>query len=63
MGKILKTKKLTTFSEALIVLVGLIGILGAVYFFAPGLRVQDSVTSTGLSIDGNSVDNVKTSLN
>lgn len=61
MGKILKTKKLTTFSEALIVLVGLIGILGAVYFFAPGLRVQDSVTSSGLSIDGNSVDNVKTS--
>lgn len=61
MGKIFKSKKLTTFSEALIALVGLIGILGAVYFFAPGLRVQDSVTSTGLTIDGNSVDNVKTS--
>lgn len=61
MGKIFKVQKLTTFSEALIALVGLIGILGAVYFFAPGLRVQDSVTSKGLTIDGNSVDNVKTS--
>jgi outer membrane protein OmpA-like peptidoglycan-associated protein len=61
MGKIFKSKKLTTFSEALIAVVGLAMILGAVYFFAPGLRVQDSVTSAGLSIDGNSVDNVKTS--
>jgi outer membrane protein OmpA-like peptidoglycan-associated protein len=61
MGKIFKSKKLTTFSEALIAVVGLAMILGAVYFFAPGLRVQDSVTSAGLTIDGNSVDNVKTS--
>ena len=40
MGKILRTKKLTTFSELLIVILALGLILGALYYFSPGLRVD-----------------------
>ena len=61
MGKILRTKKLTTFSELLIVLVLLGGILGAVYYFAPGLRVGEAKQLDQLNIDKNEVDNVTNS--
>ena len=61
MGKILRTKKLTTLSELLIVIVILGGILGAVYYFAPGLRVGTAKQLDELNIDKNDVNNVVTS--
>ncbi|ADV48958.1 OmpA family protein [Cellulophaga sp. E16_2] len=61
MGKILRTKKLTTLSELLIVVVLLGGILGAVYYFAPGLRVGEAKTLDELNVDKNEVNNVITS--
>ncbi len=61
MGKILRTKKLTTLSELLIVVVLLGGILGAVYYFAPGLRVGEAKQLEELNIDKNEVNNVITS--
>lgn len=61
MGKILRTKKLTTLSELLIVIVLLGGILGAVYYFAPGLRVGDSKVLDGINVDKQDVNNVITS--
>ena len=61
MGKILRTKKLTTLSELLIVLVILGGILGAVYYFAPGLRVGESKVLDGMNVDKQDVNNVITS--
>lgn len=61
MGKILRTKKLTTLSELLIVIVLLAGILSAVYYFAPGLRVGDSKVLDGINVDKQDVNNVITS--
>ena len=61
MGKILRTKKLTTLSELLIVIVILGGILGAVYYFAPGLRVGEAKQLDQLNIDKNEVNNIITS--
>lgn len=61
MGKILRSKKLTTFSELLIVIILLGGILGAVYYFAPGLRVGESKVLDGMNVDKNDVNNVITS--
>ncbi len=61
MGKILRTKKLTTFSELIIVIIVLGGILGAVYYFAPGLRVGEAKQLDSLNVDKNQVDNVTTS--
>ena len=58
MGKILRTKKLTTLSELLIVIVLLGGILGAVYYFAPGLRVGESKVLDSMNVDKKDVDNV-----
>lgn len=42
MGAILKTQKLTTLLEGIIVAVGIAGLLGLVYVFSPGLRVEMS---------------------
>lgn len=61
MGKILRTKKLTTLSELLIVIVLLGGILGAVYYYAPGLRVGEAKQLDELNIDKDEVNNVITS--
>jgi len=61
MGKILQTKKLTTLSELLIVIILLGGILGAVYYFAPGLRVGEAKQLDELNIDKKEVNNVITS--
>lgn len=61
MGKILRTKKLTTFSEFLIVVVMLGGILAGLYHFAPGLRVDAAKQLKELSIDNSDVNNVTSS--
>ena len=61
MGKILRTKKLTTLSELLIVILLLGVILGAVYYFAPGLRVGESKVLDGMNVDKQDVNNVITS--
>ncbi len=61
MGKILRTKKLTTLSELIIVIILLGGILGAVYYFAPGLRVGEAKQLDQLNINKDEVDNVTTS--
>lgn len=58
MGKILRTTKLTTLSELLIVVVVLAAILGAVYYFAPGLRVGEAKLLDELNIDDNEVNNI-----
>jgi flagellar motor protein MotB len=58
MGKIFKVKGLTTLSEVLILVVSLVVICGAVYWLAPGLRVDKSKTMQGLNIDKSRVDNV-----
>ena len=57
MGKILKTKTLTTFAEAIIVALGLVVVLGVVYYVAPGLRVGGSKTLDGITITSDNVDN------
>ena len=57
MGQILKTTKLTTFAEGVVVVLGLAVILTAVYIFAPGLRVGKSKSLDALTISGEVVDN------
>lgn len=59
MGKILRTTKLTTFSELLIVILGIGGILGAIYFFSPGLRTEVSKKLDGITLDKTEVNNVE----
>ncbi|GGX16174.1 OmpA family protein [Aquimarina muelleri] len=61
MGKILRTKKLTTLSELILVIILLGGILGAVYYFAPGLRVGEAKQLDELNINKDEVDNITTS--
>jgi len=58
MGKILRTQKLTTLSELIIVLVVIGGILSALYYFSPGLRVEDAKQLNQIDIDKNDVNNV-----
>ncbi len=58
MGKILRTKKLTTLSELLLVLVAIGGILAAVYYLSPGLRTAVSKQLTGIDLNDTNVDNV-----
>lgn len=58
MGKILRTQKLTTFSELLIVLVGIGAILGIIYWVSPGLRTAVSKQMTGIELNTTNVDNV-----
>ena len=57
MGKILKIQKLTTFAEAAIVVVGLAVVMGAVMYFAPGLRVGGSKVLNGITIASDNIDN------
>ena len=61
MGKILRIKKLTTLSELIIAVILLGGILGAVYYFAPGLRVGEAKVLEGINVDKKEVNNVITS--
>ena len=58
MGKILKINKLTTFSELLIVVLGIGGILGAIYFLSPGLKTAVSKQLTQMDINKTDVNNV-----
>jgi OOP family OmpA-OmpF porin len=53
--------KLTLFSKALIVLVAAGAVGAAVYFLAPGLRVDESKALSGLEVSGQDVNNVITS--
>ena len=50
MGKILRTQKLTTLSEFLIVATGIGGILGAVYFLSPGIKTAVSKQLNGIEL-------------
>lgn len=61
MGKILRTSKLTTLSELIIVIVVIGSILGAVYYYSPGLRVGEAKQLDQLNINKDEVDNVVTS--
>jgi OOP family OmpA-OmpF porin len=58
MGAILKTKKLTTLAEAVILFVGLAIVLSGVYFLAPGLRVTAAKQLEGLTLSTDKLDNV-----
>lgn len=58
MGKILRTTKLTTLSEALIVVTGIGGILAGIYFLSPGIRTAVSKQLTGIELNTSDVNNV-----
>lgn len=58
MGKILRTEKLTTFSELLIVIIAIGGILGAVYYISPGIKTAISKQLNGMELNGTDVNNV-----
>ncbi|WP_310555245.1 OmpA family protein [Flavobacterium sp.] len=58
MGKILRTTKLTTFSEFLIVAGGIGAILGAIYFISPGIKTAVSKQLTGIELNSADVNNV-----
>lgn len=58
MGKILRTTKLTTLSELLIVIVGIGAILGGIYLVSPGLRTAVSKQLTGIDLNTTDVNNV-----
>ncbi|TGD58680.1 OmpA family protein [Flavobacterium humi] len=58
MGKILRTAKLTTLSELLIVIAGVGGILGAIYFISPGIKTAVSKQLTGIELNNTDVNNV-----
>lgn len=58
MGKILRTTKLTTLSEFLIVVVGIGGILAGIYFLSPGLRTAVSKQLNGIELNTQDVNNV-----
>ncbi len=58
MGAILRTKGLTTAFEAIIVIVGLVIVLGGVYWFAPGLRVSAAKQMQALELNSDNLNNV-----
>jgi OOP family OmpA-OmpF porin len=58
MGAILKTKKLTTLAEGIILVFGLAIVLGAIYWVSPGLRVAVSKQLSGLSVNTDELNNV-----
>ena len=58
MGKILRTTKLTTFSELLIVVGGIGAILGAIYFISPGIKTAVSKQLNGIELNNVDVNNV-----
>jgi OmpA-OmpF porin, OOP family len=58
MGKILRTTKLTTFSELLIVIGGIGAILGAIYFISPGIKTAVSKQLNGIELNSGDVNNV-----
>jgi OOP family OmpA-OmpF porin len=58
MGKILRTEKLTTFSELLIVIAGIGAILGGVYYISPGIKTAVSKQLNGIELNQTDVNNV-----
>jgi OmpA-OmpF porin, OOP family len=58
MGKILRTTKLTTLSELLIVVFGIGAILFAIYFLSPGIKTAVSKQLSGLEVNTKEIDNV-----
>lgn len=58
MGKILRTTKLTTLSELLIVVFGIGAILSAIYFLSPGIKTAVSKQLSGLEVNTKEIDNV-----
>jgi OmpA-OmpF porin, OOP family len=58
MGNILKITKLTTLSELLIVVTGIGGILGGVYFLSPGIKTAVSKQLNGIELNSGEVNNV-----
>jgi OmpA-OmpF porin, OOP family len=58
MGKIFKSKKLTTFAESLILALIVGVVLTGVYIVAPGLRVNESVLGNALTGDNQLIDNL-----
>lgn len=58
MGKIFKTKSMTTLMEGIILVVGLIAIGVTLYYVAPGLRVEGSKQLDKLAVNGDALDNV-----
>ncbi|MBS7255165.1 OmpA family protein [Flavobacterium branchiicola] len=58
MGKILRTEKLTTLSELLIVIVGIGVILGGVYYLSPGIKTAVSKQLNGIELNQTDVNNV-----
>ncbi|RZL69040.1 MAG: OmpA family protein [Pedobacter sp.] len=58
MGKILRTQKLTTFSELLIVIAVIGGILAGVYYASPGIRTSISKQLSGMDVNQTDVNNV-----
>ena len=58
MGKILRTEKLTTLSELLIVIVGIGIILGGVYYLSPGIKTAVSKQLNGMELNSTDVNNV-----
>lgn len=58
MGKILRTQKLTTFSELIIVIAGIGAILGGVYYISPGIKTAVSKQLNGIELNQTDVNNV-----
>lgn len=58
MGKILRTAKLTTLSELLIVVAGIGVILTSVYYLSPGIKTAVSKQLTGIELNNTDVNNV-----
>ncbi|TCC93511.1 OmpA family protein [Pedobacter frigiditerrae] len=58
MGKILRTQKLTTFSELLIVIAVIGAILAGVYYASPGIRTSISKQLSGMEVNQTDVNNV-----
>ncbi len=58
MGKILRTSKLTTFSELLIVVIGIGAILATIYFVSPGIKTGESKALNGMDLNSGDVNNV-----
>ena len=57
MGKILRTKNLTTGFEAVILVAVLAIVLTGVYYLAPGLRIDESKKLNGMELSDDKIDN------
>lgn len=58
MGKIFKTKKMTTLMEGIILVLGLVVVGTGLYYFAPGLRVTDSQELSEFELNNDQLNNV-----